>query len=65
MFRSNKTHDYRRWWSGYAKGWENGSRETSLELREKIIQNILSDAVISTNTDVRLLERIVQIVDES
>jgi len=65
MFRSKKPHDYRRWWAGYSKGWEKGSRDTSLELRQRIIENLLSDAVLSTNADVTLLERVVEIVEES
>lgn len=66
MFRSKKPEDYRKWWwAGYAKGWDNGARDTSLELRSRIIENLLNDAVISTNADVRLLERVTKIVDET
>lgn len=65
MFGSKKPHNYRRWWAGFAKGYEHGARDTSAELREKIIRNLVSDAVLRTNADVMLLERVVEIVEES
>ena len=53
------------WTSGYARGYETGSREMSQFVREIIIKNLLADAVITTNADVRMLERVVEIVEES
>lgn len=46
-------------------GYRSGSREARDKLRQEIIQNVIADAVISTNADVDTLERIVKIVDES
>jgi predicted ABC-class ATPase len=49
----------------FAKGYEKGSRDTSEEVRERIIRALIEDAVISTNLDTDTLEHIVQIVEES
>lgn len=46
-------------------GYRTGSQEVSDKLRQEIIQNVIADAVISTNADVDTLERIVKIVEES
>ena len=53
------------WAEGYARGYEKGSREMSQFVREIIIKNLLADAVIITNADLRILERVVEIVEES
>lgn len=53
------------WTSGYARGYEKGSREMSQFVRDMIIKNLLADAVITTNADVRILERVIEIVEES
>jgi hypothetical protein len=53
------------WSSGYAKGYEVGSRESTEFLRQMIIRNLLNDAVIITNADTLWVERAVQIVEES
>lgn len=53
------------WAEGYARGYEKGSREMSQFVREMIIKNLLADAVISTNADTQILERVVEIVEES
>jgi hypothetical protein len=53
------------WAEGYARGYAKGSREMSQFVREMIIKNLLSDAVIITNADLRILERVVEIVEES
>jgi hypothetical protein len=53
------------WARGYAKGYQVGSRESTDFLREMIIRNLLNDAVITTNADVLVLERVVQIVEAS
>jgi hypothetical protein len=53
------------WSKGYAKGYEVGSRESTDYLRAMIIRNLLNDAVIVTNADVLVVERVVQIVEAS
>jgi hypothetical protein len=63
MWRKNKIS--RRWLSGYFSGHKAGSLETNKAIREMIIKNLIADAVISTNADVRILERVVEIVEES
>jgi hypothetical protein len=50
---------------GYARGYDYATREVSEDLRQKIIKNMLADGVISTNATVDLLERVVEIVEES
>lgn len=51
--------------SGYANGYQNGTLDTSEELRKKLIKNVIADAVISTCADVRILERVVEIIEET
>lgn len=46
-------------------GYRTGSQEVGDKLRQEIIQNVIADAVISTNADVDTLQRIVKIVEES
>jgi hypothetical protein len=53
------------WVDGYARGYAKGSREMSQFVREMIIKNLLADAVITTNADVEILERVVKIIEES
>lgn len=43
----------------FARGYHRGVREE----RERIIADLLQDAVIITNVDVKLLERVVEIVE--
>lgn len=43
----------------FAKGYHRGATEE----RERIITDLLNDAVITTNLDVKLLERVVEIVE--
>jgi hypothetical protein len=51
--------------SGYRSGYESATRDTAEQLRQGIIKNLLADGVISTNADVTLLERVVEIVEAS
>ena len=51
--------------AGHRTGYAEGSNATDKMLRELILQNLLSDAVLSTNLDVELLERVTEIVEES
>jgi hypothetical protein len=53
------------WVEGYARGYAKGSREMSQFVREMIIKNLLADAVIITNAEVRFVERVVKIIEES
>ena len=53
------------WADGYTRGYEKGSREMSQFVREMIIKNLLADAVIITNAEVRFVERVVKIIEES
>jgi hypothetical protein len=53
------------WVDGYARGYAKGSREMSQFVREMIIKNLLADAVITTNANVEILERVVKIIEES
>ena len=53
------------WVEGYSRGYAKGSREMSQFVREMIIKNLLADAVIITNADVRFVERVVKIIEES
>ncbi len=53
------------WVDGYSRGYAKGSREMSQFVRESIIKNLQADAVISTNADVKILERVVEIIEES
>jgi hypothetical protein len=43
----------------FARGYHRGVRDE----RERIITDLLEDAVIITNVDVKLLERVVEIVE--
>jgi hypothetical protein len=43
----------------YSKGYVHGARNE----RERIISDLLKDAVIITNLDVEILERVVEIVE--
>jgi hypothetical protein len=43
----------------YSKGFVHGARNE----RERIISDLLKDAVIITNLDVEILERVVEIVE--
>ena len=51
--------------SGYVRGYDSATREVSKDLREMIIKNLIADGVISTNADVGLLERVVEIIEKS
>jgi len=53
------------WVEGYSRGYAKGSREMSQFVREMIIKNLLADAVIITNAEVRFVERVVKIIEES
>jgi hypothetical protein len=53
------------WVAGYSRGYAKGSREMSEFVREIIIKNLLADAVIITNAEVRFVERVVKIIEES
>ena len=53
------------WVDGYSRGYAKGSREMSQFVREMIIKNLLADAVIITNAEVRFVERVVKIIEES
>lgn len=53
------------WVEGYARGYAKGGREMSQFVREMIIKNLLADAVIITNAEVRFVERVVKIIEES
>lgn len=55
----------RKYQKGYADGYVTGARETSDFVRRMIIKNILNDAVLTTNTDTLIIERVVEIVEES
>jgi cobalamin biosynthesis Mg chelatase CobN len=63
MFGKRKLNDA--WVKGYSRGYAKGSREMSQFVREMIIKNLLADAVIITNADVRFVERVVKIIEES
>jgi hypothetical protein len=70
MFGKNKlSNGYKRgaqvWSNGYARGYHKGSREMNQFVRDMIIKNLLADAVITTNADVKILERVIEIVEES
>ena len=56
---------YEAWLEGYTRGYAKGSREMSQFVREIIIKNLLADAVIITNAEVRFVERVVKIIEES
>ena len=51
--------------AGYRCGYDTATREISEQLRQGIIKNLLADGVISTNADVSLLKRVVEIVEAS
>lgn len=59
-FRPNsKDKKERKLTFAFARGYHRGVREE----RERIITDLLEDAVVITNLDVELLERIVEIVE--
>jgi hypothetical protein len=59
-FRPNsKEKKERRLTFAFARGYHRGIKDE----RERIISELLEDAVIVTNLDVNLLERVVQIVE--
>ena len=55
----SKEKKERRLTFAFARGYHRGIKDE----RERIITDFLDDAVIVTNIDVKLLERIVQIVE--
>jgi hypothetical protein len=60
-----KSRKSKQWGLAYAKGYEVGSRESTAFLRDMIIRNLLNDAVMTTNADTFIVERIVEIIEES
>lgn len=48
---------------GYAKGYLRGTRDARRQLVDMIINDVLDDAVLSTNVDVDTIERFIEIVD--
>ena len=59
-FRPNsKEKKERRITFAFARGYHRGIKDE----RERIISELLEDAVIITNVDVQLLERVVEIVE--
>ena len=60
-----KSRKNKQWGLAYAKGYEVGSRESTAFLRDMIIRNLLNDAVMTTNADTFIVERIVEIIEES
>jgi hypothetical protein len=59
-FRPNyKEKKERRLTFSFARGYHRGIKDE----RERIISELLEDAVIITNVDVQLLERVVEIVE--
>ncbi len=48
---------------GFAKGFEQGSREMKEYMSEQIIYSINQDAVLRMTADVDTLERIVEVVE--
>ena len=50
---------------GYIAGYRAGSRESTDFLRQMIIKNVLNDSLITTNTDTVVVERFVEIVENS
>ena len=59
-FRPNsKDKKERRLTFAFARGYHRAIKDE----RERIISELLNDAVIITNVDVKLLERVVQIVE--
>jgi hypothetical protein len=57
--RNSKDKKERKLTFAFARGYHRGV----IAERERIISELLEDAVIITNLDVKLLERIVQIVE--
>lgn len=51
--------------AGHRSGYTEGSNAKDKMLRELIIQNLMADGVLRTNLDVQLLDRVVEIVEES
>lgn len=50
---------------GYIAGYRAGSRESTEFLRTILIKNVLNDSLITTNTDTVIVERFVEIVENS
>jgi hypothetical protein len=50
---------------GYMAGYLAGSRESTAFLRDMIVSNALNDSLIVTNTDTVVVERFVEIVENS
>jgi hypothetical protein len=48
---------------GYAKGFEQGSREMKDYLSEQIIHSLNQDAVLRMTVDVDTLERVVEVIE--
>lgn len=55
----------RRRTKAFSKGYEKGSADMAEHLREMIIANLIMDGVISTTVDVDILERVVEIVENT
>jgi hypothetical protein len=56
---SSKEKKERRLTFAFARGYHRGVKDE----RERIITDLLEDAVIITNVDIKLLERVVEIVE--
>jgi ubiquinone biosynthesis protein UbiJ len=48
---------------GFAKGYQQGSKEMADYLTEQMIYAINQDAVLRTNADVDTLERVVEVIE--
>jgi flagellar biosynthesis/type III secretory pathway protein FliH len=47
----------------FAKGYHKGSNDMEKYLRQLLIKEIINDAVLSTNADVDMIERVVEIIE--
>jgi ubiquinone biosynthesis protein UbiJ len=48
---------------GYAKGYQQGSKEMAEYFSEQVIYSINQDAVLRTTADVDTLERVVEVIE--
>ena len=51
------------WYRGFAAGYQEGHRDGIEHFVDRVISEIQSDAVLSTNADIDTLERFVEILE--
>ena len=51
------------WYRGFAEGYEEGHRDGMDYLTDRVIQEIINDAVLSMTADTDTIERVVEVIE--